>query len=63
MQLRNGGNDLTADQKASVVLVKVGFVVLPDRERPRDRDALTMESDIYVRIADPSRPAEGPACI
>jgi type II secretory pathway pseudopilin PulG len=63
VQLRNGGNDLTADQKASVVLVKVGFVVLPDRERPRDRDALTMESDIYVRIADPSRPAEGPACI
>lgn len=63
VQLRNGGNDLTADQKASVVLVKVGFVVLPDRKRPRDRDALTMESDIYVRIADPSRPAEGPACI
>jgi prepilin-type N-terminal cleavage/methylation domain-containing protein len=62
-QLRNGGNDLTADQKASTVLVKVGFVVLPDRERPRDRDALTMESDIYVRIADPSKPAEGPACI
>lgn len=62
-QLRNGGNDLTADQKASTVLVKVGFVVLPDRKRPRDRDALTMESDIYVRIADPSRPAEGPACI
>lgn len=62
-QLRNGGNDLTADQKATTVLVKVGFVVLPDRERPRDRDALTMESDIYVRIADPSRPAEGPACI
>jgi type II secretory pathway pseudopilin PulG len=63
VQLTNGGNDLTADQKASVALVKVGFVVLPDRERPRDRDALTMESDIYVRIADPSRPAEGPACI
>ena len=63
VQLTNGGNDLTADQKASVVLVKVGFVVLPDRERPRDRDALTMESDIYVRIADLSRPAEGPACI
>jgi type II secretory pathway component PulJ len=62
-QLKNGGNDLTSDQKASTVLVKVGFVVLPDRERPRDRDALTMESDIYVRIADPSRPAEGPACI
>jgi prepilin-type N-terminal cleavage/methylation domain-containing protein len=62
-QLTNGGNDLTVDQKATTVLVKVGFVVLPDRERPRDRDALTMESDIYVRIADPSRPAEGPACI
>lgn len=54
---------LTADDAIRTVMVKVGFVVLPDRKRPDNRQATTLESDIYVRLADPSRPAEGPRCI
>jgi hypothetical protein len=37
--------------------------VLPDRKVPKNREATTVESDVYVRIADPSRPLEGPQCI
>jgi type II secretory pathway pseudopilin PulG len=54
---------LTGADAIRTVMVKVGFVVLPDRRRPRDRDATTLESDIYVRLADPSTPSEGPRCI
>jgi hypothetical protein len=54
---------LTTANAIRVVLVKVGFVVLPDRKRPDNRNATTLESDIFVRIADPSLPLEGPQCI
>ena len=54
---------LSAGDAISTVLVKVGFTVLPDRKVPKNREATTVESDIYVRIADPSRPLEGPQCI
>jgi prepilin-type N-terminal cleavage/methylation domain-containing protein len=54
---------LSSDDAIRTVMVKVGFVVLPDNKRPEDREATTLESDIYVRLADPSRPAEGPRCI
>jgi prepilin-type N-terminal cleavage/methylation domain-containing protein len=54
---------LSADDAIRTVMVKVGFVVLPDRKIPNNRQATTLESDVYVRLADPSRPAEGPRCI
>lgn len=54
---------LSNDDKIRTVVVKVGFTVLPDRQRPENREATTLESDIYVRLADPSRPLEGPRCI
>ena len=44
-------------------MVKVGFTILPDRISPKSREAASVESDIYVRIADPSMPQEGPQCI
>jgi hypothetical protein len=44
-------------------MVRVAFVALPERPRPRDKDASTLIDDIYVRLADPSRPLEGPRCI
>jgi hypothetical protein len=54
---------LSVNDAISVVMVKVGFAVLPDRKSPKTREAASVESDIYVRIADPSLPQEGPKCI
>jgi prepilin-type N-terminal cleavage/methylation domain-containing protein len=54
---------LSVNDAISTVLVKIGFTVLPDRKVPKNREATTVESDVYVRIADPSRPLEGPQCI
>ncbi|MEA2365356.1 MAG: hypothetical protein QOE69_3295 [Thermoleophilaceae bacterium] len=54
---------LSTNDAIRTVLVKVGFTVLPDRKSPKNREATSVESDIYVRIADPSKPLEGPQCI
>jgi prepilin-type N-terminal cleavage/methylation domain-containing protein len=54
---------LSADDAIRTIMVKVGFAVLPDRRNADNRRATTLESDIYVRLADPSRPAEGPRCV
>jgi prepilin-type N-terminal cleavage/methylation domain-containing protein len=61
--LRQLSAPLSTNDAISTVLVKIGFTVLPDRKVPKNREATTLESDIYVRIADPSRPLEGPQCI
>jgi prepilin-type N-terminal cleavage/methylation domain-containing protein len=45
------------------VMVKIGFVVKPDGRAPRSQDATMLESDVYVRLADPTTPSEGPRCI
>jgi prepilin-type N-terminal cleavage/methylation domain-containing protein len=54
---------LSADDAIRTVMVKVGFTVLPERRNADTRRATSLESDIYVRLADPSRPAEGPRCV
>jgi prepilin-type N-terminal cleavage/methylation domain-containing protein len=54
---------LSADDATNTVMVKVGFAAMPDRASPRDRDATGFEGDVYVRIADPSKPQEGPQCL
>jgi hypothetical protein len=54
---------LSADDASRTVVVKIGFASVPDRASPRDRDAAGIESDVYVRLADPSRPLEGPRCL
>jgi prepilin-type N-terminal cleavage/methylation domain-containing protein len=54
---------LSTDDAARTVMVKLGFVSLPQRTKVRDRDSTTFESDVYVRIADPSKPTEGPRCL
>jgi type II secretory pathway pseudopilin PulG len=54
---------LSAADASRTIMVHVAFTTLPDRERPRDRDALTLQDNIYVRIADPTRPLEGPRCV
>ena len=40
-----------------------GSVGLPQRTRPRDQDATTLQDSVYVRLADPTQPLEGPRCI
>jgi prepilin-type N-terminal cleavage/methylation domain-containing protein len=57
---------LSATDAPEVVMIKVAFAALPQRqvERATDvADATTFESDIYVRLADPTQPAEGPRCL
>jgi hypothetical protein len=46
-----------------VVMVKVAFVAMPDRTIPRNRDATTFYNDIYVRLANPTVPTQGPRCL
>lgn len=54
---------LDAEDASRTIMVHVAFLTLPDRERPRELDALTLQDNIYVRIADPTRPLEGPRCV
>jgi type II secretory pathway pseudopilin PulG len=54
---------LNAEDASRTIMVRVAFVTLPDRERPRDLDSVTLQDNIYVRIADPTRPLEGPRCL
>jgi len=54
---------LSATDAPRTIMVHVEFVTLPARPRPRDIDALTLQDNIYVRIADPTRPLEGPRCL
>lgn len=57
---------LDAAEAEQVVMIKTAFVAMPTRvtERTTDVvDAATFESDIYVRLADPSKPTEGPRCL
>jgi type II secretory pathway pseudopilin PulG len=54
---------LISDDAIRTVMVKVSFLVKPDGVRPNAADAAALESDVYVRLADPSTPSEGPRCI
>ena len=53
----------TADV-ARVVMIRVSFRALPIRQHtPRNSDATQLENEVYVRIADPTDPTNGPRCI
>jgi prepilin-type N-terminal cleavage/methylation domain-containing protein len=54
---------LSATDASRVVMIKIGFTALPAQAQARDDDATTFYSDVYVRLADPARPAEGPRCL
>lgn len=54
---------LSPDDASRTVMIKVALFAKPDRFVPKDRDSTSLQSDIYVRIADPSRPTEGPRCL
>lgn len=54
---------LSADNASRTVMVRIAFVAMPERSIPRDFDSMTLQNDVYVRLADPTRPVEGPRCI
>lgn len=54
---------LSAADASRVVMVKVALFAKPDTNTPKDPEATSLQSDVYVRLADPTRPAEGPRCI
>jgi hypothetical protein len=54
---------LTATDASRTIMVHVEFVSLPERNRPRDKDATTLEDSVFIRIADPTRPLEGLRCL
>ena len=61
--LRELPEPLIASDLPLVVMVKLAFVALPEGPRPRDRDATTFHNDVYVRLANPTVPTEGPRCL
>lgn len=57
---------LSAADKVRVVMIKVAFMALPTRTLARNttaRDSTSFESDVYVRLVDPTKPQDGPRCI
>ena len=65
-ELQQLSSPLSAVDAPDVVMIKVAFQSLPTRVIERDTDVVdgaTFESDIYVRLADPTQPAEGPRCL
>jgi hypothetical protein len=54
---------LSATDASRTVMVRVAFVSMPERSRPRELDSVTLQSDVFVRLADPTRPLEGPRCL
>jgi prepilin-type N-terminal cleavage/methylation domain-containing protein len=62
-ELERLSTPLSADDASRTVMVRVGFAAFPERVRPDDRDATGMETDVYLRLADPSKPLEGPICL
>jgi prepilin-type N-terminal cleavage/methylation domain-containing protein len=54
---------LSAANASRTVMVRIAYVVMPERTIPRDLDSTTLQDDVYVRLADPTRPLEGPRCL
>jgi hypothetical protein len=57
---------LTLANRQRVVLIKVAFVALPTRTMALStaaEDSTTFETDVYVRLADPTKPSDGPRCL
>jgi type II secretory pathway pseudopilin PulG len=55
---------LSSTDVSRVVMVKVAFFAKAiGKAVIRNRDSTSLQSDIYVRLADPTRPTEGPRCL
>jgi prepilin-type N-terminal cleavage/methylation domain-containing protein len=54
---------LTAEDASRTVMVRIAYTAMPDRPVPKRKDSTTLVDDVYVRLADPTRPLEGPRCL
>jgi prepilin-type N-terminal cleavage/methylation domain-containing protein len=54
---------MSATNLPLVVMVKIAVVSLPEGRRPSNTDATTFYNDVYVRLANPTVPTEGPRCL
>jgi type II secretory pathway pseudopilin PulG len=53
---------LSATDLARVARIDVGFITLPPNARPSPAASVTLQNEIYVRVADPNDPAPTPTC-
>ena len=54
---------LSATDRARVAKVELGFTTLPPRARPTSAASVTLQNEVYVRVADPNDPAPTPTCV
>jgi len=54
---------LTATNLPKVALIKIGFRAFAVRPILNDKDSATLENDVYLRVAVPTNPEDGPECI
>jgi hypothetical protein len=53
---------LSATDAARVAKIDVGFTTLPPNARPSPASSVTLQNEVYVRVADPNDPAPTPTC-
>lgn len=53
---------LNAVDLARTARIDVGFTTLPPNARPSPAASVTLQNEIYVRVADPNDPAPTPTC-
>lgn len=53
---------LNATDLARTARIDVGFTTLPPNARPSPAASVTLQNEIYVRVADPNDPAPTPTC-
>jgi Tfp pilus assembly protein PilW len=54
---------LSAVDRARVAKVDVGFTTLPPHARPSPAASVTLQNEVYVRVADPNDQAPTPTCV
>jgi len=54
---------LTLADRARVAKIELGFTALPPRAKPSPASSVTLQNEVYVRVADPNDPAPTPTCV
>jgi hypothetical protein len=53
---------LNTTDLARVAKIDIGFTPLPPKARPSPAASVTLQNEVYVRVADPNKPAPSPTC-
>ena len=54
---------LTLADRARVAKIEMGFTALPPRAKPSPASSVTLQNEVYIRVADPNDPAPTPTCV